>query len=105
MPLAYRTTVRRRGGSGRVAERLREKLERELGFTDVILFPATGFWRTDTRADCYRWNGQGKRDGALYAFDSWFTMTELTRRGVKLHLSHSDEIEPLVGTWTPKERV
>lgn len=75
---------------GRTQKKLRTALE-ALGFYDVILWPAKGHWRTDSRADVYRWEGQAfavgrsdYRDGFRVSFCSWETMTACVRFGFEL---------------------
>lgn len=53
------------------------------------LRPATGYWRTDIRADVYRWEGSGEKqieDGTWMGIsvDSWDTMTDCVRHGVEV---------------------
>lgn len=76
--------MRRRGGAldpGRIHRRLIGLFD-AIGYTDVMLFPASGAYRTDTRIDCYRWTGFGRdREGVLWALQSWYTMTECARAG------------------------
>ena len=56
-----------------------------LGFRDVKLWPAQGYWRTDSRADVYRWEGQGATLlGLPVNFASRDTMTQCVRDGIVL---------------------
>jgi hypothetical protein len=69
---------------GRVAKRLTSMLE-DLGFRDVVLVPARGYWRTDHRAPVVRWEGHGASVlGLPCNFSSWNTMTECVRKGIVL---------------------
>lgn len=60
-----------------------------LGFTNVVLWPQRGAWRTDKRLDVYAFEGQANRppdkNGVRNQVSvcSWSTMTEIVRsRGV-----------------------
>lgn len=71
---------------GRVRVALAALLSKETGRQvnpeDVV--PATGWWRTDCRADCYRWEiatGPSK-----LVLGSWDTMTECVRNGITVDL-------------------
>jgi hypothetical protein len=44
---------------------------------------AVGYWRTDPRADCYRWEAIGVFEGRTYNLGSYDTMTECARVGVQ----------------------
>ena len=46
------------------------------------LWPAQGHWRTDVRADVYRWEGQGTKDGHVVLLCCWDTMTKCVRNGI-----------------------
>lgn len=69
---------------GRIARKLRSMIE-ALGFRNVQLEAARGYWRTDSRADVYRWEGSAVRvaDGIKFMLCSWETMTACTK-GIEL---------------------
>lgn len=79
---------------GKTRKRLALKLEAaflaigEVAMVEAeALRSAAGYWRTDYRADTYRWEGQCRvrlSDGSWMAFglDSWDTMTDCVRSGV-----------------------
>lgn len=80
--------MRRRGEPGRVARKLVELIEAQ-GFKNVHVTAVQGYWRTDTRADVYRWEGTGETSdatrlpvGFAVRFASWCTMTECVRHGI-----------------------
>jgi hypothetical protein len=65
-------------------KKLRTMLE-ALGFRDVRLHSARGYWRTDSHADVMRWEGQGETIlGLPVTFGSWNTMTACVRQGIEL---------------------
>ncbi len=61
------------------------------------IYPAQGRWRSDPRADVWRWNAyasyigpDGKNQGTAYAVGSYATITELIKES---HLElHGDEV-------------
>lgn len=81
---------------GRVRERLARMLEaaftaigEEASVQASELRPATGYWRTDHRADAFRWEGRCRvrlKDGTwtVRGLDSWDTMTDCVRSGVTI---------------------
>jgi hypothetical protein len=69
---------------GRITTKLGLLLE-SIGFRDVRLFPARGYWRTDHRSHAYRWEGVGENLlGLPVNFGSYDTMTACARGGVVL---------------------
>lgn len=80
----------KRFGPGRVRRRLAELIAARLTADGMIvrtdpekLWPAQGYWRTDFRADVYRWEGQIEilRHGqwAVTSVASWDPMTDVVR--------------------------
>jgi hypothetical protein len=80
----------KRFGPGRVRVRLAEMLAARLHadgytvrFNPETLRPAQGYWRTDFRADVYRWEGSFEiyrhEEWTQVMVDSWSTMTDCIR--------------------------
>jgi len=72
----------------RLAKLLEEAFS-EIGMTVKVdpedLRPALGYWRTDHRADVYRWEGWAKTERSyVVGINSWHTMTELIAAGIKV---------------------
>jgi hypothetical protein len=68
---------------GRTKRKLRKMLEAN-GFHEVRLWEATGYWRTDSRADVYRWEGQAVSNGLHVSLCSWNTMTACVQSGIEI---------------------
>ena len=75
---------------GRIKRKLRRMLESN-GFRDLRLWEAEGYWRTDIRADVYRWECQAitsgrtdYSDGLTVSLCSWNTMTDCVRFGFEI---------------------
>lgn len=98
----------RRIGPGRVRLKLAQMLAEKLAadgydvvFNPETLYPATGWWRTDSRADCFRWEGSFMRrftpDGNWLqcSIASWRPMTECLK-GFEYHWDkpYSLEVSP-----------
>lgn len=81
-------TLRRAGRTRTRLAKLLEAAFAKVGMAVRVdpedLHPAKGYWRTDSRADVYRWEGWASsgRD-SWESVVSWHTMTELLR-GVEL---------------------
>lgn len=68
---------------GRIARKVMSLLEAE-GFRDIQIQAATGYYRTSTYDDTYRWEGYATRsgDGVRLAIGSWDTMTACAKYGI-----------------------
>lgn len=77
----------RKSKKERLAELIREQLQAVFGLEveNVRLYPARGFWRTNTLADVMPWTGyadvviEGNRGCYPISIGSWDTMTDLLR--------------------------
>jgi hypothetical protein len=72
-------------------EKLIELLEQE-GFSEILLYPAQGVYRSNRHYDCYRWTGYGKKQGLgklTVTLQSWDTMTDCARQGITISNEHS----------------
>jgi hypothetical protein len=76
---------------GRTRQRMAALLQREIPtlngapiiWTAENVRPAQGWYRTDPRADCYRWSAiaHGAESNLVLSVDSWHTMTEILKAG------------------------
>ncbi|MFI5298204.1 MAG: hypothetical protein ACHREM_08915 [Polyangiales bacterium] len=73
--------------AGRIHRRLVALLNAE-GFGDVRILAAQGHYRSDSRADAYRWEGTALRDGVTVELTSWETMTKCVHAGIVATRDH-----------------
>lgn len=86
----------RRPGDGRVANKLRDLLEKE-GFVVNFFMPALGHWRKHS-SDVHAWEAQAEHQGRTVTLCCWATMTECVSMGIAVtpdsESNHYFDVDP-----------
>ncbi len=69
---------------GEVSKGRIEDMLLDMGFANVRVRPATGYWNQHQQ-DVHAWEANGDKDGMTYDISSWSTMRECLRHGFTLY--------------------